>query len=113
MKSDLIYLNHILECIDWISKFTEQGKDAFFADRKTQSAVLRELQTLAESSQRLSEQVKLAHPEVPWRHIAGLRNVLTHDYLGIRLERIWDIVINDLPPLRDSIQNIRAEIVRK
>jgi len=113
MKSDLIYLNHILECIEWISRFTEEGKDAFCADRKTQSAVLRELQTLAESSQRLSEQIKKAHPEVPWQDISGFRNVLAHDYLGVRLDRVWDIVSNDLPPFRAAIQAIRAEIDRK
>ncbi len=109
MKDDAIYLDHILECLDWISRYVEPGEDAFFLDRKTQSAVLRELQTLAESTQRLSEAVKKGHPEVPWQDIAGFRNVLVHDYLGIRLDRVWDIISKDLPPLRDSIQAIRRE----
>ena len=55
MKSDRIYLDHILECIGWIERFTAEGRETFLQDRKTQSAVLRELQTLAESTERLSE----------------------------------------------------------
>ncbi len=113
MKSDLIYLGHILECLEWITRFTAEGKAVFLTDRKTQSAVLRELQTLAESSQRISEAIKISHPEVPWQEIAGFRNVLVHDYLGVRLERVWDIVTEDLPPFRAAIQSIRAELEAK
>jgi uncharacterized protein with HEPN domain len=54
VKDDRIYIDHILECIEWITRYTAEGRDAFFFDRKTQSATLRELQTLAESTQRLS-----------------------------------------------------------
>lgn len=66
MKDDRIYIDHILECIEWIARYTADGKEAFFSDRKTQSATLRELQTLAESVQRLSNELRKAHPEVPW-----------------------------------------------
>jgi uncharacterized protein with HEPN domain len=89
VKDDRIYLDHIVECLQWIAKYTEAGRDALFADRKTQSAVLRELQTLAESTQRLSPLLKDAHPEVSWQGISGFRNILVHDYLGIKLERVW------------------------
>jgi uncharacterized protein with HEPN domain len=84
MKSDRIYLDHILECIGWIESFTAEGRDAFFKDRKTQSAVLRELQTLAESTQRLSDEFKAKYPNIPWQNVAGFRNVIVHDYLGIK-----------------------------
>jgi uncharacterized protein with HEPN domain len=82
MKNDRIYLDHILECIGWIESFTAEGRDAFFKDRKTQSAVLRELQTLAESTQRLSDEFKGQYPNIPWQNMAGFRNVIVHDYLG-------------------------------
>jgi uncharacterized protein with HEPN domain len=65
MKSDRIYLDHILECISWIERFTAEGRETFFTDRKTQNAVLRELQTLAESMERLSEGFKGRHPQIP------------------------------------------------
>jgi len=86
MKDDRVYLDHVLECIQWIVVYTAEGREAFLSDRKTQSAVLRELQTLAESAQRLSPALKNSHPEVFWQGIAGFRNVLVHDYLGLKLE---------------------------
>ena len=110
MKDDRIYLDHILECLDWIARYVEEGKEAFFANRKTQSATLRELQTLAESSMGLSVPLKEAHPEISWQSIAGFRNVLVHDYLGIKLERVWEIIERDLPTLRAAIEAMRREI---
>ena len=71
MKDDRLYLIHIRECINRIKRYTAEGKEVFFADAKTQDAVLRNLQTLAESTQRLSADLKVAHPEVDWRGIAG------------------------------------------
>ncbi len=110
MKDDSVYLDHILECIDWVLRHTAEGKDAFFSDRKTQSAVLRELQTLAESAQRLSASVKARRPEIPWDTIVGFRNVLVHNYLGIKLARVWEIVERDLPALRAAVEAMRQEI---
>jgi uncharacterized protein with HEPN domain len=110
MKDDRVYLDHVLECIRWILRFTAEGKDAFFADRKTQSAVLRELQTLSESTQRLSADLKNGHPEIPWQAIAGFRNVIVHDYLGINLHRIWEIIERDLPALQAQAQALALEV---
>ncbi len=86
------------------------GKGSFLGDRKTQSAAMRELQTLAESTQRLPSELKQRHREIPWQDIAGFRNVLVHGYLGINLERVWEIVERDLPPLRAAVETMREEI---
>lgn len=108
MKDDRVYIDHIAECLEWIAQYiAEGGREAFLNDRKTQSAVLRELQTLAESSRKLSPAIKEAHPEIPWRDLAGFRNVLVHDYLGIKLERVWDSIERDLPVLRAMVETIR------
>lgn len=77
MKDDRLYLVHVLECIDRIERYTAEGKEAFMADERTQDAVLRNLQVLSESTQRLSEDLKADHPEVDWRGISGFRNVST------------------------------------
>jgi uncharacterized protein with HEPN domain len=103
VKEDRIYLEHIEECLNWIAQFAADGKPAFLRDRRTQSAVLRELQTMAESTQRLSQKLKDTHPEVPWQAIAGFRNVLVRAYLEMNLERVWTIVDQDLPPLRRAV----------
>ncbi|MCJ7797898.1 MAG: DUF86 domain-containing protein [Thermoleophilia bacterium] len=92
MNREFLYLLHVKESITRIEQYTREGKDVFSHDVKTQDAVLRNLQTLAESTQRLSEAVREAHPEVEWRAISAFRNVLVHDYLGIDLERVWEIV---------------------
>jgi len=103
VKDDRLYLVHIQECIERIERYTADGKDAFFADEKTQDAVLRNLQTLAESSQLLADSVKAEAPAIDWRGIAGFRNVLVHEYLGVDLKRVWDVVEQDLPALRREI----------
>jgi len=109
MKNDRLYLDHILECIGWIESFTAEGRDAFFKDRKTQSAVLSELQTLAESTQRLSDEFKGQYPNIPWQNMAGFRNVIVHDYLGIKLGRVWEIIEVDLRMLKTSLSQAVGE----
>jgi uncharacterized protein with HEPN domain len=106
MKDDQLYLIHISECIERVVSYTPDGKKSFLSDTKTQDAVLRNLQVLAESTRRLSEKTKNDHPEVDWRSISGFRNVAVHDYLGIDLKQVWDIVENDLPDLHRKIKKI-------
>jgi uncharacterized protein with HEPN domain len=84
--------------------------DAFRASRTHQDAVLRNLQVLAESSQRLSNDLKAAWPQVEWIRIAAFRNVLVHDYLGVDLERIWEITQRDVPELQKTVSWMLAGI---
>ena len=106
MKDDAIYLQHILECLRRIEENTAAGYDAFMASHTLQDAVLRNLQTLAESTQRLSDAPKAARPSVEWRAISGFRNVLVHNYLGIDFEQIWSIVQRDVPALRAALETL-------
>jgi uncharacterized protein with HEPN domain len=103
MKDDRLYLIHIQEAIERIEEYTPEGEEFFLEDRKTQDAVLRNLHTLAESSQRVSSSLKEQFPQVDWRILSAFRNVVVHDYLGISLNRVWDIVENDLPSLKEQI----------
>ena len=73
-------------------RYTSEGEQAFLGDTKTQDAVLRNLHTLAESTTRLSGELKNRYSAVNWRAIAGFRNVVVHDYLGIDLGQVWSIV---------------------
>jgi uncharacterized protein with HEPN domain len=66
------------------------------------TARLRNLHTLAESTQRISKHLKDEHPQMDWRIISAFRNVVVHDYLGVGPERIWDIIENDLPGLKQN-----------
>lgn len=110
MKSPKLYLLHIQESIRRVKEYTAQGKDTFMSDTKTQDAVLRNLQTLAESTQRLPEDIKASRPEVPWKAVAGFRNLLVHDYLGLNLQTVWDICQRDLPPLERAVEAMLLEV---
>jgi uncharacterized protein with HEPN domain len=109
MKDDQLYLIHMSECIERVERYTQDGKVAFMASDLIQDAVIRNLQTMAESSQRISEEHKTAHAEVEWFKIAGFRNVLVHDYLGVDLERVWAVVERDLPGLKAAIIRMMNE----
>jgi uncharacterized protein with HEPN domain len=113
VKDDRLYLIHVRESIGRIEEYTAEGREAFFADTRTQDAVLRNLQTLAESTQRLSANLKAARPEVDWRGISGLRNLLVHEYLGINLVRVWKIVQPDLPVLKRQIEMLLGDDMRE
>jgi uncharacterized protein with HEPN domain len=103
-------LIHIRECIERIEHYTEGGAEVFFSDTRTQDAVLRNLHTLSESTQRLSQTLKASHPEVDWRGISGFRNILVHDYLGVNLVRVWEVVARHLPDLNTEIFDIMQEL---
>ena len=110
MKDDRLYLIHILECISRIELYTREGKVTFLQDTMRQDAVLRNLQTLAESTKRLSAPLKDVHPDVAWERIAGFRNVLVHDYLGINTARVWGMIEQGLPQLKQQITSILNEL---
>ena len=103
MKDETVYLRHILECIRRIEENTAEGRDRFMASHTLQDAVLRNLQTMAESTQQLSDDLKATQPEVEWSRIVAFRNVLFHDYLGVDLSIIWEITQRDVPVLKKGI----------
>ena len=81
-ERDALYLRHMQECIERIEEYVGGSEARFKESRLVQDATIRNLQTLAESSQRLSEALRDIAPDVPWRAIAGLRNILVHEYLA-------------------------------
>lgn len=109
MKDDRVHLLHILECIGRVNEYTTAGKESFLRDHRTQDAVLRNLQTLAESATRLSPELRARQPQVDWRGIGGFRNVLVHNYLGINLDRVWTVIQNDLPKLKRAVEVLLNE----
>ncbi len=107
---DRVYVEHMLDCIGRIERYADNDRSFFMLSEMVQDSVIRNLQTLAESSQRLSEVVKSNHAEIDWRAIAGLRNILVHDYLGLDLETIWLVIEQDLAPLKAALVQINAGI---
>ena len=110
-EPDSVLLEHIHECIERIQEYTNgYEKASFYGSPLVQDAVIRNLQTLAESTQRLSESLKDAEAEIPWRAIAGFRNVLVHGYLGIDPEIVWSVVETDLPSLSPAIERMTSAL---
>ena len=83
--------------------FTADGKDAFFADAKTRDAVVRNFEIIGEAAKRISEATKKQAPDIRWRTVAGLRDILIHNYMGVDWDEIWNIITNHLPKLQSDI----------
>jgi len=109
MKDDGVYLRHILDAIGKIESYVAVGRDAFMSASHWQDAVIRQLEIVGEATKNLSRDFRSRHSEIPWRRIAGLRDVLTHDYMGVRLAAVWEVTQTDLPVLKKQIRNILEE----
>ena len=100
MKNDLIYLHHILDAIVKIESYTAVGKDIFLSTPHWQDATIRNLEIIGEAVKRLSDEIKDNSPDIPWRNIAGMRDVLIHDYMGVDMETVWNVAQQHLPELK-------------
>ena len=109
-EADRVLLAHIRDCLDRILEYTNAERSRFDASRLVQDAVIRNLQTLAESSQRLSSEIKATEAHIPWRELAGFRNVIVHGYLGVDLGAVWLVVEQDLPALTDAVNRMTAHL---
>lgn len=107
MKKDpRIYLAQILERIDRINSYTAEGKQAFFDDPRTQDAVIRNFEVIGEAAKRVPEDYRQNHPSVPWRELAGFRDILIHQYEGVSIPAVWRIIEKDLSTIRNTIARI-------
>jgi len=105
--ADRALIKHMLECVARIREYTRDGRNVFLRSELIQDAVIRNLQTLAESSQRLSDAAKDDEPSVPWKDMAGMRNILVHDYLGgVDIDTVWEVVDSRLPELEQALKRL-------
>lgn len=106
MKDTRLYISNIKECIEAIDIYTTEGKNTFMQTRIIQDAVMRNFEIIGEATKRLTLEFREQHPDIEWRKLAGLRDVLIHDYLRVDLEEIWLIIEQDLPSLKVKIEEI-------
>ena len=106
-KDDLVYINHILERSQKIVEFTAGMTESdFIKDEKTQSAVIRELEVIGEASKRISENYRNTNTNIPWKLMAGMRDVLIHDYEGVDALMVWDTIQKSVPELVENLKKV-------
>ena len=109
-RSWRLFLEGIIEASSRILRYSE-GRDlsAFCADEMAYNAVLRNFQIIGEAAKAVPAEIRQAHPDVDWKGMAGLRDVLAHAYFGLDDETLWDIVIAKIPRLQEQVRQILAE----
>ena len=105
-KDPRVHLVQILECIERIESFVIDGEAAFYQDARTQDAVLHNLAVIGEIAKRVDVSYRAEHPTIPWRSMAGLRDVLIHQYDRVRLNLVWAAVEENLPALKVEIVKV-------
>ncbi|MEW5912982.1 MAG: DUF86 domain-containing protein [Thermodesulfobacteriota bacterium] len=107
MSRDKAYLADMLISARWAVEYLARKiQQDFYQDKQCQDAVIRRLEIIGEAARRVSEQVRLSIPGVPWQSLIGMRNVLIHEYDGVDLDIIWETVKRDLPGLITSLESV-------
>lgn len=109
MKDQRLYLSHILRAIEKIEAYAGTDRVAFDCDGKGQDAVLRNFEIIGEAAKRLTPATRQKAPEIPWRAVAGFRDVLIHDYDTVNLNEVWLAITRDVPALRKAVERLLQE----
>ncbi len=110
MSDDRGYLNDIRECIDRIEHYTRDGRDSFIASTLIQDGVVRNFEVIGEAAKRLSPALTQTRPEIPWRRVAGFRDVLIHQYQSVDLNAVWNVVEYELSDLKQAVAALLAQL---
>jgi uncharacterized protein with HEPN domain len=113
-KEPGIFMEHILECIELIEYYTEDlTKDEFLNSVLLQDAIIRRIEIIGEAIKNLPDDLKTEYPQVPWKSIAGMRDIVVHEYFGIDLNLTWKVVKRDIPSLKEKILEIKEDLDKK
>ena len=108
-KDCSIYLRHIPDAITSIQEYTKNlNQKDFYNNKLVQDAVIRNLEIIGEATKRIPDEFRLDHPQIPWKQIAEMRDVLIHNYFGVDAERVWGVVKNRPEDLRTKVSAILA-----
>ncbi|MCW1294633.1 MAG: DUF86 domain-containing protein [Candidatus Parvarchaeota archaeon] len=107
-KDDIEYIKHIINAIQLIKQYTKDlQKDEFTKNNEKQDAVIRELAVIGEASKNISDSFKVKNNFIEWKKLAGVRDIVVHQYFNIDLDIIWDIIKYDLPELKKKLETIK------
>ena len=109
-EDDPVYLLHIRDAINRITAYSPETKELFLDDHKSQDAIIRNLEIIGEAVKNISTGLKALYPDIPWKRIAGMRDKLMHDYFGVDLNLVWNVVETNIPALKHTIESILASL---
>ena len=110
MRDDQRRLLDILEAIERIERYAARGRAAFEADELIQNWITNHLWIIGEACNAIGDELRDRHPQVPWRQIIAMRNILVHEYFGIDTDIVWSVVERDLPSLKEQVALILASL---
>ncbi len=106
MKHDKVFIHHIYDAILKIEEYSSTEKEDFFKSTLLQDATIRQLEIIGEATKKISTETKEKYSDIPWRRMAGLRDILIHNYMGVDLNAVWEITRQAIPSLKKSIKHI-------
>ncbi len=105
------YINDVLNSISEVEDFTRgMNYASFIRDRRTVNAVIRSLEVMGEAARQIPEEIRRKYPDLPWKRMAGMRDKLIHEYTGVDLETVWDVITEELPPLKPLLEKLAREV---